>query len=395
MRINLHNSNHSLNSKNENSKLSAVIHFLSRFEWIQIFAIISLATIGLIFIYSTGLQRDSDAEFKKQIIWLSLGFITFISLSFFEVKLFKYGSLPFYLFVLSLLIIVLIPGIGLKIYGARRWLDLKIMRLQPSELAKISTLLMLSWVMSLEWFNINKFKCLMIAGAIVGLPFSLIVIEPDLGSSLVLIPVAIFVIFVAGYRWRNIIIISILGIILSLGGIINEVYQIKPLLKGYQRERVAVFLNPERDKLGRGWNQMQAKNAMGSGGLTGKGVGKGTINTLGYLPKTVSNNDFIFSVIGEELGFLGSAYLVFMYILLIISTIRIALCASEPFGVYFAIGVLGIILIHSFVNMGMSIGICPVTGLPLPLVSYGGSFMLSSMIMFGMLQSIYAHRKRD
>ena len=393
MQINQHSSNATLKS-HTNDKFKRILHFLNRFEWLQIFAIASLVTIGLIFIHSTGLQRGSETEFKKQIIWLGLGLITYFGISFIDFKYFKYLSVPFYIFVLLLLIVVFIPGIGRKVYGAWRWIDLKVMRLQPSELAKISTLLMLAWVMSLEWFNINKLKCLAITVAIVGIPFSLIVIEPDLGSSLVLIPIAIFVIFAAGYRWRNIIIIGILTIILGAGAILNEVYQIKPLLKGYQRERIAVFLNPERDPLGRGWNQMQAKNAMGSGGLTGKGIGKGTINTLGYLPETVSNNDFIVSVIGEELGFMGTSYLVLMYILLIISTIRIALSAVDPFGVYFAVGILGIILIHSFVNIGMSIGIAPVTGLPLPLVSYGGSFMLSSMIMFGMLQSIFTHRKK-
>ncbi len=391
--LNSHTTNTNLSS-HDDSKIKMILHFLNRFEWIQIFAIISLVIIGLIFIRTTGLQRGTDAAFKKQIVWLILGGIVYFSISFIDFKYFKYVSVPFYLLVILLLIAVFIPGIGRKVYGAWRWIDLKVMRLQPSELAKISTLLMLSWVMSLEWFNINKLKCLLLAGAIVGLPFSLIVIEPDLGSSLVLIPIAIFVVFVAGYRWRNIIIISILAIIFGTGAILNEVYKIKPALKPYQRERVAVFINPERDPLGRGWNQMQAKNAMGSGGLTGKGIGKGTINTLGFLPETVSNNDFIFSVIGEELGFLGSAYVVLMYVLLIISIIRVALCAAEPFGVYFAVGVMGIIVIHSFVNMGMSIGIAPVTGLPLPFVSYGGSFMLSSMIMFGMLQSIFAHRKR-
>ncbi len=391
--LNSHNQNANLSGHN-NSKIKAILHFLNRFELIQIFAITSLVIIGLIFIHTTGLQRGTDAEFKKQIIWLILGGIVYFSISFIDFKYFKYFLIPFYLLTILLLIVVFIPGIGRNVNGSWRWIDLKIMRLQPSELAKISTLLMISWVMSLEWFNINRIDCLALAGAIVGLPFLLILIEPDLGSSLVLIPIAILVIFIAGFRWRNIIIVSILAIVLGAGAILNEVYQIKPLLRGYQRARIDIFLNPERDPLGRGWNQMQAKNAMGSGGFSGKGIGKGTINTLGYLPKMVSNNDFIFSVIGEEWGFVGSAYLVLMYVLLIISTIRVALSAVEPFGVYFAVGVMGIIVTHSFINMGMSIGITPVTGLPLPLVSYGGSFMLSSMIMFGMLQSIFAHRKR-
>jgi rod shape determining protein RodA len=160
-------------------------------------------------------------------------------------------------------------------------------------------------------------------------------------------------------------------------------------LRDYQKERIMVFLNPERDLNNRGYNQFQARLAVGSGGLYGKGFGKGTQNTLGFLPQSVSNNDFIFSVIAEETGFIGATALILTYILLIYTMLRTAWVAADPFGRYIAVGIAVVFFVHSFVNIGMSLGIMPITGLPLPQVSYGGSFLIFTMFCLGILQSIY------
>ena len=382
-----------INQQKEKINIIGKLKFLKRFDYLQLFAISALMITGLIFLYTADIRQGNTSYFTKQILWICISFGAWLMLSFMDYKNFKYLAIPAYIFTIFLLIIVLIPGIGELKWGARRWLDLKVMKLQPSELAKISTLMIISLLASQKWFKINKFKHLTIIGAATGLPFLLILIEPDLGSSLVLAPMFIFVVFAAGYRWRNIIIVAILAIIFGTTAVFNEVYQVKPLLKNYQLERIKVFLDPNRDPRGRGWNQLQAKNAIGSGGFAGKGLMQGTVNGLGYLPKNVSHNDFIFSVIGEEAGFLGTSGVTFMFLLLIISALRTAVVAEDKFGRFFSVGVAGVIFMHSFVNMGMSIGIAPVTGLPLPLVSYGGSFMLSTMIMLGMMQSIYAKRK--
>ena len=166
------------------------------------------------------------------------------------------------------------------------------------------------------------------------------------------------------------------------------------MLRPYHKARIHVFLNPGSDPLNKGWNQMQSELAVGSGGLTGKGFMQGTQNQLGYLPQTVSNSDFIFSVIAEETGFVGSVLLLGMYALLMISIFRTALIASDDFGRYLCTGIGAVFALHTIVNIGMSIRLMPVTGLPLPLVSYGGTFMLATLSCLGMVQSVYANRSR-
>jgi rod shape determining protein RodA len=253
---------------------------------------------------------------------------------------------------------------------------------------------MLSMIMSLKSFNENKLYNLFIIAAIAFVPFVLILVEPDLGSSLVIIPIVGALLFISRLKLKYMIIGGIIGAFLISAEILNEKYEMHPLLKGYQKERILVFLYPERDPENRGWNQRQSELAVGSGGLYGKGFMQGTQNTLGFLPQTVSNTDFIFSVIAEETGFTGALFIISMYALLIVAAIRTAALARDQFGMYLATGISAIFFMHSVVNIGMSVRLMPVTGLPLPLVSYGGSFMLSSMIYLGLLQSIYTHRRK-
>ena len=228
--------------------------------------------------------------------------------------------------------------------------------------------------------------------ATVALPFLLIVREPDLGSSLILLPIFVVILFTAGLKWRYILLAGLTAGILGGAAVLNEAMQIRPMLKEYQRDRIRVFLNPELDRTDTGYNSYQARLAVGSGGLTGKGIGEGTQNTLGFLPQTVSNNDFIFSVIAEEVGFLGCLLLIAAYLALFYSIIRTAFLTTDPFGRYLAVGIGSIIFSHCFINIGMSIGLAPVTGLSLPFVSYGGSFMLMGLAACGLLQSVYRYR---
>jgi len=369
--------------------------YLKDYDYIQIFAIISLLTVGLIFIYSTGEQvgtPTATGAWIKQIKWILVSFLAWSFFASINYRKLKPLAVVFYAFTIMLLIAVLFWGP--KINGAQRWLVFKPigLRLQPSELAKLSIIFFLSAILSTHGFNINKFKNMAIIAGVILLPFLLIAIEPDLGSSLIIIPLSAFIIFMAGLRWRYII-IATSAVVLILGAeIVNEVYEIHPLLKNYQKERVLTFLDPERDLNNRGYNQFQAKLAVGSGGMHGKGIGQGTQNTLGYLPQSVSNNDFIFSVIAEETGFLGCLTLIMFYLLLFYSMLRTAFSTPDHFGRYIAVGITGIFLAQSFINMGMSAGLTPVTGLSLPFVSYGGSFIISAMCGLGVCQSIYRHR---
>lgn len=372
-----------------------VIKYVAGFDYVQILAVLLLLSIGLIFIYSTGQQVGTVSSSKfwlKQLQWISVGGCFWLVMACSNYRDLKPIAWIFYVFCIIMLVIVLF--FGLKIYGARRWLDFSGgVRLQPSEFAKLGVLLILSYLMTSVSFNVNKFKHLALTGALVALPFVLIAKEPDLGSALILIPVFLGLVFVSGLKWKYIITAGVIVAAIVTAEVINEVGEFYPLLKNYQKERLLTFLDPERDITHRGYNQFQARLAVGSGGVSGKGIGQGTQNTLGFLPQTVSNNDFIFSVIAEETGFAGCAILIFSYVLLGFSILRTAFVTADDFGRYIAIGTACIFFAHSFINMGMSIGVNPVTGVCLPFVSYGGSFMLLSMTCLGILQSVYRHRK--
>ena len=268
------------------------------------------------------------------------------------------------------------------------------LRLQPSEPAKLMVIGMLAAIFSAPKFSANKLLCIAMSAAAVGIPFFLIAIEPDLGSSLVLLPVAGMMLFSFGIKWRYVL-IGLAAVAAGIGFVVIDSLREDPvLLRDYQRDRIKVFLNPGSDLSNRGHNAHQARLAVGSGGLSGTGIGKGIQNELGFLPHTVSNNDFIFSVIAEETGFLGVMFLLLLYLILLYTILRTAFLASG-YGRYIAVGVGTLIFCHIYINIGMSIGIAPVTGLPLPLVSYGGSFILTALATLGLVQSIHRQNKLE
>ncbi|MBO5803038.1 MAG: FtsW/RodA/SpoVE family cell cycle protein, partial [Lentisphaeria bacterium] len=219
------------------------------------------------------------------------------------------------------------------------------------------------------------------------IPFLLIYKEPDLGTALVLLPIVGAILFSAHLKLR-----WILALLILLMATAPVLYM---NLKPYQKERIYTFLNPESDPTDLGWNAVQANLAVGRGGVTGKGFMEGTHCSLGYLPRTVANSDFIFPVIAEETGFIGAFLLLMLYAVLMFSILRTAMLAPDDFGRYLCVGIGALLITHVAVNIGMCIQLLPITGLPLPLVSYGGSFMVSMMIYLGIIQSVYAHRKQD
>jgi rod shape determining protein RodA len=297
------------------------------------------------------------------------------------------------LYAITIILLIAVLFVGLRISGATRWLSIAGFRLQPSELAKPALALMLGVIFTR--FSVNSWKEFWAGAAAMIVPFFLIYKEPDLGSAVILVPVYIGIVFISKLRWKYLIFATIAALLVGGAAIANEAMKIKPLLKNYQRDRIMVFLNPESDRLNRGYNAYQARLAVGSGGTYGKGIGEGTQNSLGFLPHTVSNNDFIFSVIAEETGFVGCALLLLGYLLLFISILRTAILTDDNQCRCFAVGTGIVFFSHVFINIGMSIGITPVTGLPLPLISYGGSSLLVTMASLGLLQSIYRNRPTD
>ena len=370
--------------------------FIAGFDWLQILASVFLLGVGLIFIRSTGIQagtRESLAFFPKQLQWIAIGTVFWLICSLIDYRKQEYKVLSLIFYLLSLFLLVLVLFVGVKVNGAVSWLNLRLfgMRLQPSELSKLAVVMLLAAMFSTRVFRVNRVACLFLSGITVAVPFVLIMLEPDFGSAIILIPILLGIVFVAGLKWRYILLAVGMAALLAGGFLANEAFG-KPMLKEYQKARIRVFLDPESDLLGRGYNVYQAKLAVGSGGWTGKGIGQGTQNALGFLPQSVSNNDFIFSVIAEESGFLGCSLLLLAYLILFYSILRTAFLATDPFGRYLGVGVAAIFFPHCFINIGMCIGLMPVTGIPLPFISYGGSFLLMGMAALGLMQSVYRHR---
>ena len=395
-----------------------------RFDFLQIIPLFTLLTIGIFFIYGTG-QQIGDELYKgaylNQLKWIGLGLIIWFTLSIIDYRKLTIFVWPLYL--VSTIMLTLVLFVGDERYGARRWLSIFGTSLQPSEIGKLAALLATSWVLSrrnfsIKDFSFTSFQSFLVVGIVTGIQFLLILIEPDLGSSLVLIVVFVFLVFAAGlnkkfifillialqmyatatevrryFGWHKEILITRAGVSRAPSSLEKTVKLYFPMLSGYQQERILVFLDQSRDIRNKGWNQLQARLAVGSGGLSGKGFMQGTQNQLGFLPHTVSNSDFIFPVIAEETGFIGSTILVFLYLMLVASAVRTSVLARDLFGRYVAIGTASIFFMHSVVNIGMSIGLMPVTGLPLPFVSSGGTFVVVSLTYMGILQSIYRQRR--
>ena len=376
------------------SLLTRLRRFVASLDKINLLAVLFLSAVGLVFIYSTGIQAGYGAFFfHRQLIWLAIGFAAYFICAAPDPRRpwLRVLVMIFYLGSLILLGVVLIPKVGIRVYGATRWIGFGSLRIQPSEFAKMALILALAAVFSSREFRIDRWSGIVTGGVITAIPFALIVVEPDLGSALVCIPIFLVALFCAGLKWRWIVVGTLVVVCICGAAVLNETMRIKPLLSNYQRNRILTFLDPERDRAGSGYNAYQAKLAVGSGGLTGKGIGSGTQNTLGFLPQTVANNDFIFSVIAEETGFFGALALVTGYLLLFYSILRTAFVAEEVFGRSLCTGTAAMLFTHVFVNIGMSIGLTPITGLSLPLVSRGGSFTVITLALLGLVLAVHRH----
>ena len=363
---------------------------LFRTDWLMILPMLVLLAFGALFIYGTGQQIGGPQAanlWRRHLLCMAIGGSVWLIFSILDYRWCGPFSLILYPVTVALLVLVLVPSIGQKYFGARSWLKLGPLNFQPSELAKFALVVLCAWILSFRKTSVNHPLWLLFLLVLLGIPAGLTCMQPDLGTAMTMtVPVA-GMIFAAKLKWRYIVIF-----LLAAAVILPVSYQY--FLKTYQKERILVFFDPERDKQNRGWTQLQAEIAVGVGGLTGKGFMKGKHNLLGYLPRTVSNSDFIFPVIAEETGFLGSVTVVVMFALLLFSIFRTALLAPDDFGRYLCVGTAILLFFHAYVNIAMSIRMCPVSGLPLPLVSFGGTFLVVVMTYLGIVHSIYGHRER-
>lgn len=362
-----------------------ILRPLLRADGVMLAATLALAALGVAFIYSAGYRgEDLPAApfYRRQILWVVFGLACLFAAALTDYRTWNAQAAWLYAAGCALLVAVLFAGV--RVYGAYRWLDLFGLRVQPSEFGKLAAILMLARYLSTPGRDPQRPACVWGAALIVGPVFLLIAAGPDLGSAAMLVPVTAAMLFVAGVPFR------------TLGRLALAALPVVPLawmaMSAYQRERVLVFLDPSRDPLGSGWNKIQSAIAVGSGGLRGKGYLEGAQNVLGFLPRTVAPTDFIYSVIAEEAGFLGAATVLGLYALLVLGGIRAARRARDKFGQILAAGLTTLLFAHAFVNIAMTIGLLPIAGLPLPLISYGGSFMVASMIALGLLQSVIIRR---
>jgi rod shape determining protein RodA len=363
--------------------------FYHYFDWLLVLAPIVLMAIGCVMINNTtGTQPGIDTSNLmadltfRQLMNAVVGLVILFFLSAFDYNLYATLRLPIYVLNIGLLGVVL--AIGQITHGSQRWIDLRIFQLQPSELAKVLMVLILAKFLSDHKVQSTQWRSLLISLGLVGLPMALIYLEPDLGTSLILGFIWLVMILAAGFSWRQIAILVLIGIILL------------PLiwltLQPYQRDRVMTFLNPATaDPLGSAYNVTQARIAIGSGGVWGLGIGYGTQSQLRFL--RIRHTDFIFSVIGEELGFWGGVFIFAVFTFIILRLIRAAMKAHSPYGRLIAIGFAASLFFQSFVNLGMNLGLMPVTGIPLPFISYGGSSLVTYLMMIGIVESILAHDK--
>ena len=353
-----------------------------RIDLFTVAAIFVLAGVGIAFIHSAGHHGAQSGLYVKQFGWAGLGLVVFAAAAAVDYRRIGQQALSVYLIALGVLVLTLVAGV--TIHGGRRWLTLFGILVQPSEFAKIATVMMLALFLSRPDLKLTRWTVLPQAAAIAVVPFLLIAAEPDLGSAMVLVPATWVMLLVAGVSAKRMIGLVLLAVMLAPAGWL--------LMDEYQKERVRVFLNPGRDPTGTGWNKIQAEIAVGSGGLRGKGYENGTQNILGYLPRNVAPTDFIYAVIAEEKGFVGSAGVLALFAVVIGGGFRAARGARDKFGQLLATGLVTLVFCHVFVNTAMTIGLLPITGVPLPLVSYGGSIMVSTMIGLGFIQGVYARR---
>lgn len=382
------------------------------------FALLALSIIGVAFIYSAQFSTELS-NWLNQIIWLVMGAGIYLGVALIDYRLWLSIWHWFYLACILLLILVLLPGVGDARYGAQRWLDFGFFTLQPSEPAKVAVLFATASILIRARLgsirqSLGTLGKLALAA---GVPMLLILLQPDLKSAIVLPPMLFSMLYVSRLSTR--FFAGALGAFLVLVSIVawDTVSYVKYMkaneldfmrdkgryqehswvpFKDYQRNRILTFAAPDIiDPTGMkdAWNLNQSLISVGSGGLTGKGWTKGTQAQLGYLPRAVAHNDFISSVIAEETGFLGSLTVLGLFGIVLINGIRIAGLARDRFGTLLAVGVTVLFAVHVFVNIAMSIGLVPITGIPLPFISYGGSFVLSCCLLQGLVQSVYRFRK--
>lgn len=354
-----------------------------RFDWLLIASVTFLIGVSLLGLYSFSATLSGNGFFLRQALFAGVSLGTMFFLATTDYRHLARLSTPIYFVTLGVLILVLV--IGEPIRGTVGWLSFGVFQLQPVEFAKITLIVFLASFLSKKQSELGEWTRL-IASLFLSAGIILLVMrQPDLGSSVVLASIWLVMILASGIRLKHFFVLAVLGLLLVGGSWF--------LLEDYQKARVETFLNPQLDPQGSGYNVLQSMIAVGSGGFSGKGIGHGTQSQLSFLPE--KHTDFIFAVLSEELGLFGSILIVAVYGLLLYRVKRIGDLAPDNTGYLIAVGFLTMLFVHITINVGMNIGLVPVTGLPAPFLSYGGSSLLSMAAGIGLLLSIYRFRRGE
>jgi rod shape determining protein RodA len=360
--------------------------------WGMVALIFSIALIGVVTVYSaTYTSRGPSSLYYRQIAWVVLGAIVmFLAL---VVDYHSVGRYAYVLYLVSLVMLVLVMAIGKTGMGAQRWLSIGPFVFQPSELAKLSLTLALARYFAEDpkrgGYNLRD---LIIPGFMVLVPLVLVLKQPDLGTALMLLLTSALIVVLAGIRLRSVVVV-----LLIVATMASSVFLVPPVrhriwgrLKPYQQNRIKAFVDPSSDPLGSGYHANQSKIAVGSGQLTGKGFRQGTQSQMAFLPER--HTDFIFAVLAEERGLIGGGLLIVLYLALLLVGVDTAKNAKDRLGALMAGGIVSMLSIYVFINVGMAVGIMPVVGVPLPLVSYGGTSIITTFLALGLLLNIQSRR---
>ncbi|MBN2854118.1 rod shape-determining protein RodA [Patescibacteria group bacterium] len=364
--------------------LSRIKLYLRNFDWLIFFPVLFLVSFGLIEIYSIALGQGAldTLNFKKQTLFALIGFLALFIFSWLDAYFIK--SLSRYWYLLAILVLIAVLIFGESIRGTKGWFYIFGLGIQPVEFVKIILIIFLSNYFSNLAVKVKTLSHFFFSGLASFIFVFLVILQPDFGSAMMLISIWLVLLFAAGFRKKYFLLIFLSAVIIFISAWFL-------FFKDYQKERILTFINPGENALESGYNSSQAMIAIGSGGLMGKGVGFGSQSQLKFLPE--AQNDFIFSVIAEELGFLGVFLVLIFYGIFFFRCFSVLPKISNDFGVYFIIGACGLIFIQMFINIGMNLGIVPIVGLSLPFVSYGGSALITLLITVGIIENIIIKSK--
>jgi len=360
--------------------------YFRSFDYLLLLTSLALVAYGIILIYSGSLGSYGSSSkaladpVARQIIFAVIGVTVMLLISRIDYRILGYTAPVLYALAIGSLLFVLV--FASETYGSRRWIEVAGTQVQPSELTKLVLIIVLAKYFTDRQERMTSLAPFATSLAITLLPMLLVFIEPDLGSAVILLAIWFAMVIVAGARSSHVLGLVTMGLValpFALIGMIND----------YQRERIATFIDPEKDPLGSGFNTLQAEISIGSGRIFGKGLTHGTQTQLEYL--RTQTTDYVFSVLGEELGFVGAMVLFALFVLLLMRGLRAASSSRDPFGRLMAVGIVTYILFQVFINIGVNIRLLPVTGIPLPFISQGGSSLVSLFVAMGILQSVRIH----